>query len=141
MIDRSIEPRADAPAIRSRFVGPVSRRGQLRRSVQLACQVVRERDFRQVARWIVDLSPEGLLVPAEWPVLTGQPLILSFRAPLSGAWIDAEVVVARVIHGRRPGDRGLGLGLWFEHLAPGDRERLASEVAWFARARTHPRAA
>lgn len=130
-----------AGAAHSRFIGPITRRAVLRRSVQLACQVVRERDFRQVARWIVDLSPEGLLVPAEWPVLTGQPLLLSFRAPLSGAWIDAEVVVARVVHGRRPADRGLGLGLAFEHLAPDDRDRLTNEVAWFSHARPHPRAA
>ena len=60
-----------------------------------------------------------MLVPTDLPVLTGEPLLVSFRPPLSGRWLDAEAVVARVVHGRRPGDHGRRLGLSFQGLAPG----------------------
>jgi len=98
---------------------PTHHRRAFRHAVELTCAVVRERDFRLVARGCVDLSTEGMLVRADLPVLTGEPLLVSFLAPRSSRWIDAEAVVARVVHGRRPGDRGRRLGLAFQGL---DRE-------------------
>lgn len=87
-----------------------------RRSVKLACQVVRERDFRLIADQIVDLSATGMRVMPADPVLTGERLLVSFQVPRSRMWVDAEAVVARVIHGRRPGEHTRGLGLEFERL-------------------------
>ena len=78
----------------------------VRRSVMWPCSVVRERDFRLVARHLVDLSEEGLFALSDLPVLTGEPLIVSFRAPLGRAWVDAEASRslllrrARAPHGR-----------------------------------------
>ena len=85
-----------------------------RHSVRLVCQVVRERDFQLVADQIVSLSATGLLVSPADPALTGERLIVSFQIPHSGYWVDAEAVVARVVHGRRPGEytRALALEAW-----------------------------
>jgi c-di-GMP-binding flagellar brake protein YcgR len=91
-------------------------RRAFRREVILSCQVVRERDFRQVSDLALDLSTEGMLVATEMPVLTGEEVIVSFRPPRSDRWLDVSATVARVVHGRRPGDRGRCLGLAFHGL-------------------------
>jgi hypothetical protein len=92
----------------------------VRRAVRVECQVVRERDFRLLGSRGVDLSPMGMLVmgggASDAKVLTGEPVVVSFRMPLSAYWFDAEATVARVIHGRRPGDTGRSFGLAFEPL-------------------------
>src|SRR5262245_29914193 len=89
-------------------------RRAFRHRVVLDCQVVRVRDFRLVAAAMLDLSTAGMQVSTMLPVLTGEDLLVSFRAPRSGRWIDTDAVVARVIHGRRPGDGGRCLGLSFQ---------------------------
>ena len=93
------------------FLCPFAERRAPRHMVRIDCQVVRERDFRLIARRTLDLSSAGMLVAADTEVLTGEPLIVSFRAPRTDRWIDAEATVARVIHGRRPGDVGRALGI------------------------------
>lgn len=89
---------------------------QSRHAVLIPCQVVRMRDFRLVSDRIENLSASGALATFAQPVLTGEHLMLSFRLPDSGIWIDAEASVARVVHGRRPSDHGRGLGIRFHHL-------------------------
>jgi hypothetical protein len=91
-----------------------SQRRSIRRAVRIDCQVVREHDFKLVARQALDLSPDGILVLADTPVLTGEDVIVSFRAPISRLWFDGIGTVARVEHGRRPGDRGNCLGIKFD---------------------------
>lgn len=95
---------------------PTHHRRAFRHAVALPCQIVRMRDFRLVADLALDLSTAGMLVPTEQSVLTGEPLLVSFRAPRSSRWLDTEAVVARVVHGRRPGERGRSLGLAFQDL-------------------------
>lgn len=99
-------------------------RRALRREVRLTCQVVRERDFRLVAELCLDLSPKGMLVSTTLPVLTGEALLVSFRAPRSQQWFDQPATVARVVHGRRPEDSGRCLGLHFEEISATEREKL-----------------
>jgi hypothetical protein len=82
-----------------------------RRTAGIYCQVVRLRDFRLVADRIENLSPTGMLVGPADPVLTGEPLIISFRLPGLSDFIDAEAEVSRVAHGRRPGETRRCLGL------------------------------
>jgi hypothetical protein len=98
-----------------RSSSPAQRRS-VRHSVRLPCQVVRERDFRLVADRIVNLSASGLVVSPADPTLTGERLIVSFQIPHSGYWVDAEATVARVIHGRRPGEHTRGLALELEKV-------------------------
>jgi hypothetical protein len=93
-----------------------SHRRESRHSVRLACQVVRERDFQLVADRIVNLSASGLLVSPADPALTGERLIVSFQIPHSGYWVDAEATVARVVHGRRPGEFTRALALQLENV-------------------------
>ena len=87
-----------------------------RHSVRLECQVVRERDFQLIADRIVNLSATGLVVSPADPALTGERLIVSFKIPHSGYWVDAEAIVARVVHGRRPGEYTRGLALELENV-------------------------
>jgi hypothetical protein len=84
---------------------------------------VREHDFKLIADRTLDISVEGLLLPLRTRVLTGESLIVSFGIP--GLWIDAEATVARVVHGRRPGDDGLAVGVIFDHLSSSARAALA----------------
>jgi hypothetical protein len=93
-----------------------NRRGTLRHTVHISCQVVRERDFRLVGDTIVDLSTSGMLVTPADPVLTGERVIASFRLPASTYWIDVEATVARVIHGRRPSEHSRAIALEFDPL-------------------------
>jgi hypothetical protein len=99
-------------------------RRAFRHAVRLSCQIVRERDFRLVSDLAVDLSTAGMLVSTELPVLTGEPLLVSFRLPHARRWLDAQAVVARVVHGRRPGDDGRCLGLTFHGLDEETRQAL-----------------
>lgn len=100
-----------------------SRRVSTRRGVTLPCQAVRERDFKLIADRTLDISVDGLLLPVEEHILTGETLILSF--PIPGMWIDAEATVTRVVHNRRPGDDGLACGVLFDVITPSARAALA----------------
>jgi PilZ domain len=88
-----------------------------RRFVRIDCQVVREFDFRLVGDLALDLSTKGMLVRGCGPrLLTGEELLVAFRPPRCNVWIDAQATVARVVHGRRPGDTGLSFGLEFHGM-------------------------
>lgn len=95
-------------------------RASFRRYVRLDCQVVREFDFRLIGDLALDLSTSGMLVRARERVLTGEEVIVSFQLPRSNVWFDAQGVVARVLHGRRPGDYGLSFGIEFVNLSLDD---------------------
>lgn len=90
----------------------------------LSCQVVRDRDFRLVGSLALDLSTDGILVLTGERVLTGEEMWVSFRAPQTKEWFDVSATVARVLHGRRPGDRGRCLGLSFHSFAESEAHRL-----------------
>jgi len=104
----------------------------VRHLVHIPCQAVRERDFRLVAAKIVDLSLTGMLVGPALPVLTGDRILVSFRSPRWGVWVDAEVIVARVVHGRRRGESGRALGLEFAELDAWARFALEHNLRLFS---------
>lgn len=99
-------------------------RSSFRRYVRLDCQVVREHDFHLVGDLALDLSTHGMLVWARERVLTGEEVIASFKLPRGGAWFDVQGVVARVVHGRRPGDYGLSFGIAFYGMTKDDEAVL-----------------
>jgi hypothetical protein len=107
----------------------VPHRRAFRHEARIPCQIVRERDFRLVAEVSLDLSVGGMRAVSRLPVLTGEPVLVSFRAPRSGAWFDLEATVARVDHGRRPGDVGTCLGLAFHGASERERHRLFSALS------------
>jgi hypothetical protein len=104
-----------------------NRRRAFRHAVHVGCQVVRERDFRLVGDCIVDLSTSGMLVTPADPLLTGERVIASFCLPSSTFWIDVEATVARVAHGRRPGEHGSAIALEFDPL-PGLTELVLASA-------------
>jgi hypothetical protein len=101
----------------------IDHRNSTRREVTLPCQAVREHDFVLIADRTLDLSAEGMLIPMNRKVLTGEAMIVSFQIP--GMWIDIEAVVARIVHNRRPGDDGLAAGLVFDRITSSARAALA----------------
>jgi len=84
--------------------------------LRIPCEVVRLRDFRLIADRVEDFSAGGLLVSPAEPVLTGEPVLISLRFPATSDWLDAEAVVTRIVHGRRPGESSRCLGIEFDHL-------------------------
>ena len=103
-------------------------RASFRRSVRVSCQVVREHDFTLVGDVVLDLSTTGMRVRTRTRILTGDEVIVSFRLPSSSAWLDAQGIVARVLHGRRPGDTGHSFGVDFVNLSVEDRSRLFASI-------------
>jgi hypothetical protein len=91
-------------------------RREVRRAVVMSCQVVRERDFKLIAETALDVSPDGMLVATDVDIEPGENVFVSFRATDLGIWFDSEASVARVIRGRRPGDKGRGIALRFSTL-------------------------
>ena len=61
-------------------------------------------------------GPYGMLVATDRALEVGENMIVSFRATQLGLWFDTEATVARIIKGRRPGDRGPAIGLSFSTL-------------------------
>ena len=112
----------------SNIVARKVHRNAFRRDVLLGCQVVRERDFRLVSSLAFDMSEGGMCVLTAGRVLTGEELLVSFRAPQTGEWFDLQATVARVLHGRRPGDRGRCLGLEFQGFDQAGRWRLSEGI-------------
>jgi hypothetical protein len=66
-----------------------------------------------------------MLVMSQEQVLTGEPVIVSFRLPRGLYWFDSQATVTRVVHGRRPGDTGRCFGLAFHTLDAGCQWFLA----------------
>jgi hypothetical protein len=110
-----------APLYRAFMSSP---RHAFRRYVRIDCQVVREKDFRIVADLALDLSERGMLVRTSERVLTGEDVVVSFQPPRSNRYVDAVGHVARVVHGRRPGDRGRCLGIELDSMDEEDRHHL-----------------
>ena len=67
-----------------------------------------------------------LVYAVQGNVLTGEPVMISFQIPATREWFDAQGYVARVVHGRRPGDRGRCLGIEFADAQPRMRALLAA---------------
>lgn len=91
-------------------------RREVRRAIVLSCQVVREKDFSLIADTALDVSPDGMLVQTDVDLEPGENVFVSFKTTELGIWFDSEASVARVIRGRRPGDKGKGIALKFSTL-------------------------
>src|SRR2546427_804024 len=92
-------------------------RREVRRAIRVQCQIVRESDFSLVSEQALDVSPDGMLVATDTSLITGENVIVTFRATDLGIWFDTEATVARMVHGRRPGDKGRAAALSFSTLS------------------------
>jgi hypothetical protein len=123
-------------------------RQEIRRAIVMSCQIVREADFRLIADKAIDVSPDGMLVATDVDLEPGENVFVSFYMPLGrsmapsarlaqgaadpptelGLWFDTEASVARVVRGRRPGDKGKGIALRFKSLSRVKRLILRSRL-------------
>ena len=105
--------------------GQEGRRRSIRRAAQAPCIAVEASRFRLLGQRSYDLSCDGMLVESRVPVAVGDPVVVSFQTP-GGAprWMHARAEVARVVHGRRVGDRGCAVGLRFTDLSHADKQAL-----------------
>ena len=99
-------------------------RKSVRRFARARCEVVRERDFKQLGTRAIDLSLDGLFLMTDRNAEWGESVILSFQIPGSEEWFDAEGHVARLVRGRRLGDNAIGLGIAFDHMASEEQAAL-----------------
>lgn len=67
----------------------------------------------------------GMQVLTGSPVLTGEPLRIVICLPETQRWLTVNGHVARVLHGRRPGEWGRRLGIELETHDYDDVEKLA----------------
>ena len=108
-------------------------RSSFRRYVRVPCQVVREHDFKLVGDLGLDLSTNGMRVRGMGTnVLSGEEVVVSFKPPRSNEYLDITATVARVLHGRRPGDRGLAFGLEFQDLSKDEHNLLFAHLRGLA---------
>jgi hypothetical protein len=105
-----------------------NQRRAIRRAYLLPCTVLRQDDFMPLGEYALDVSPDGMLVMTESDAERGQRLVVSFQATNLNLWFHAEARIARVVEGRRPGDRGRCLGVEFTHLDPVKRYILRGSL-------------
>lgn len=89
-------------------------RRDARHDAMFGCHVVRVRDSELLSRVALDLSAGGMQVLTGEKVLTGELVMVTFRAPQSEKWFTLRGTVARVLHGRRPNEWGRRLGIAFD---------------------------
>jgi hypothetical protein len=94
-----------------------NRRCEIRRAIRLGCRARKIGSVGLVGDRTLDLSPEGMLLLSDERIDPGTELAISFFATDLPIWFDTRAVVARVVHGRRPGDPGRALGLRFRSLS------------------------
>lgn len=86
--------------------------------MKLRCQIVREKDFSLIADHVIDVSPDGMLVPTDRDIAPGENVFVTFRATNLDLWFDTEAKVVRIERARRHGDRTPGVGIRFSTLDP-----------------------
>ena len=107
-----------------------SHRRTVRRAVPTMCDAVALDGFRSLGKRVVDLSHRGMLIVGTGPAKVGEEVIVSFAAPyMVNRWFDAEAIVTRVVHGRRPTDVGYAIGLFFTTIDAEVRSELLTRLA------------
>jgi len=82
----------------------------------LPAKIVSCTDFRHMGRLILDINHLGVLIAADRLADIGEPMLLEFALPGDGEAIEALGRVSRIVHGRRPTDRGYCLGIEFTFM-------------------------
>jgi len=100
------------------FLVQKNERREVRRKLVLPCRVLRESDCELIGACALDVSPDGMLVMAVRDATLGDRVLVSFHATELGIRFEAEARIARVVRGRRPGDRGKCVGLRFVKMDP-----------------------
>ena len=102
-------------------------RADLRRSVDLECQVVSDLWDGALPHRATNLSAAGIYLVSDFPLHVGHEVVLSFEPPRGGDELLVYGEVRRVEMRRRgfePLGRGGGMGVAFDYLSDSERERL-----------------
>lgn len=78
-----------------------------------------------IGRGSLDISLTGMLVPCTYAAEIGDEVIVSFRTPQLGEYVDAVALVTRRMEGRRRGDLGATMGLTFTSIDDASLRALA----------------
>jgi hypothetical protein len=104
-------------------------RRYVRHAVDLPCSIVCEKDFKLASLRAMDLSPDGMRVELrDVDVETGDRLFVCFLTEPNGRWFFTDAFAARLLRGRRVGERGPSLGLRFGSLSGESRLRVEADL-------------
>lgn len=106
---------------------PIAFRRAVRRFVRAECELVHDGEAREAR--LLDLSPSGALIRSDEAVATGERVRVRFRVPGTDERFEAHAAVARVVHGRRPGDAGRAVAVAFEDVDDLDAGFLTGALA------------
>ena len=79
----------------------IKRRTSPRRLARVQCEAVAAEGFTKVGGVLRDFSDEGMLLQAQVPLVRGEELYLSFRAPQSSQWVSLVARVTRTHYSRK----------------------------------------
>lgn len=74
----------------------------------------------------MDVSYDGALLSAEWPLPVGSLVELRMRMPDSRVWFNARGIVRRISRGRRDGDASPSMGVYLYEMNGMDRVMLST---------------
>ncbi|NOY93586.1 MAG: PilZ domain-containing protein [Deltaproteobacteria bacterium] len=106
-------------------------RADLRRGVDLECQVVSDLWEGTLPHRAKNLSATGIYLESDFPLHVGHEVVLSFEPPRGGGELLVYGEVRRVEMRRRdyePFGRGGGMGVAFDYLSESERERLMASL-------------
>lgn len=105
-------------------------RRAMRRAVELPCDVVSHYADAPAPHVASDVSPFGVWLDTPMPLHPGSEVVLGFRPPrYEGPEMLVFGTVARVVTGRRRGDRGrLGMAVEFRDMTDEQRSTLAQSL-------------
>jgi hypothetical protein len=100
--------------------------------VQLACELVSEHRLQFGRGTTADISQHGVRLRTSAQLMTGEEVVLSLRDGQSDAFIDGRGCVARVLHGRRAGERTRALAIDFMPMLGESAKRWSQLLARYA---------
>ena len=116
----------DSPISYVRTRELVESRNALRRQIRLPCEIVSHYGDDPFVHFIGDLSEDGAWIDTLFPLHPMAELVLCFEPPGIRRELMVFARVARVVTGRRRGDRGpRGMGLELLDLTAAERRGLA----------------
>jgi len=106
-------------------------RADLRRGVELECQVVSDVWEGPLPHLAKNLSTSGIYLQSDFPLHVGHEVVLSFEPPRGGGELLIYGEVMRVEMRRRgyePFGRGGGMGIAFDYVSASETDRLADAL-------------
>lgn len=106
---------------------PNPNRTDVRRAIKTPCIAVQSDRYKLFGQRAHDVSAEGMLVETHVPMTVGERVMVTFKTP-RGSWVQSRAEVARVVSGRRPGDKGCAVGLRFVEMDDMSRAKLRASL-------------